>query len=148
YTHAASWMVYALGLMGRGDDAYQMFDMINPLSHALTKEAADLYRVEPYVVAADVYGAGAKSGRGGWTWYTGSGGWLYRAAVEGILGIAMQDGTHLRVTPALPKGWPGYSARLRHGGRDHAIEVTRRADAWQVTVNGAGPDADGRFALN
>ena len=73
--------------MGRGDDAWRCFEMLNPVNHALDAAAAEHYRVEPYVVAADIYSEGDKGGRGGWTWYTGSAGWLYRAAVEGILGI-------------------------------------------------------------
>ncbi|MFZ1468481.1 MAG: glucoamylase family protein [Paracoccaceae bacterium] len=149
YTHAATWVVYALALSGRGDDAHAMFDMLNPISHALTPEDTDHYRVEPYVVAADVYGAEDKTGRGGWTWYTGSAGWLYRSAVEGLLGIALEGGTHLRITPALPRDWPGYSARLRHAGRNYDIAVSRNGDGWQITLNGAAASgADGRFLLD
>jgi cyclic beta-1,2-glucan synthetase len=140
-------MVFALGRMGRGDDAAAMLDLINPISHATTRAAADHYRVEPYVVAADVYGAGDKTGRGGWTWYTGSAGWLYRAAVEGILGITIEGGTHLRIAPALPSGWPGYRARLRHRGELHEIDVSRTGDTLRVTVDGHGPDAEGCHAL-
>ncbi|MBC7477795.1 MAG: protein ndvB, partial [Pseudorhodobacter sp.] len=148
YTHAAAWMVYALGRMGRGDDAVRMLNLINPINHALTREAADLYRVEPYVVAADVYGAGDKAGRGGWTWYTGSAGWVYRAIVESILGITVEGGTHLKLDPALPHDWPGYSATLRHNDRTYQIAVTRDDGALRMTVNGTVPDQDGRFALD
>jgi cyclic beta-1,2-glucan synthetase len=140
-------MVYALAQIGRGDDAHGLFDLINPISHALTPAAADRYCVEPYVVAADVYGHGDKAGRGGWTWYTGSAGWLYRAAVEGILGIVPDGGTHLRITPALPSGWPGYSATLRLHGQVHGISVTRQKDGLLVLLDGRAADADGRFSL-
>ena len=134
YTHAATWMVYALALMGRTADAHRLFDLINPVSHALTREAADRYRVEPYVVAADIYSEADRRGRGGWTWYTGSAGWLYRAAVEGILGIAMKDGS-LTVTPRLPPGWPGYSARVRlPDGRRHRVTVRRQGDEVVVDI--------------
>jgi len=148
YTHAAAWMVYALGRMGRGDDAVRMLNLINPINHALTREAADLYRVEPYVVAADVYGAGDKAGRGGWTWYTGSAGWVYRAIVESILGITVEGGTHLKLAPALPQDWPGYSATLRHNDRTYQIAVTREYGVLRLTVNGNAPDQQGRFPLD
>lgn len=143
YTHAAAWMVYALGRMGRGGDAHRLFDLLNPISHAETPADADRYRVEPYVVAADVYGEGDKAGRGGWTWYTGSAGWLYRAAVEGILGIVPEGGDRLRIEPALPPGWPGFTATVTVAGRQRRIEVTRDG----ATLDGAGPGPDGSFAL-
>lgn len=148
YTHAAAWMVYALAQTGRGNDAYRLFDLINPISHALTRADADRYRVEPYVVAADVYGDGDKTGRGGWTWYTGSSGWLYRAAVEGILGILPDGGTHLRITPALPSDWPGYDAVLRLNGRVHRINVTRDGARPKILLDGRMAGPDGRFALH
>jgi cyclic beta-1,2-glucan synthetase len=122
--------------------------MLNPVNHALTREDAELYRVEPYVVAADIYGAADRTGRGGWTWYTGSAGWLYRAAVEAILGIT-KEGHKLRVTPALPSAWPGFTAVLHQAGKSFEISVTRREDGTvETTVNGAAPAADGgTFAI-
>ncbi|GHC75015.1 GH36-type glycosyl hydrolase domain-containing protein [Limoniibacter endophyticus] len=111
YTHAATWFVIALAQMGRFDAAWKAFETLNPVNHALSQKAADHYRVEPYVVAADVYGVGEKSGRGGWTWYTGSAGWLYRAAVEGILGIE-REGSILHVNPRIPSAWSGFSAQI------------------------------------
>lgn len=143
YTHAASWMVYALGRMGRGADAHRLFDLLNPISHAENRAEADRYRVEPYVVAADVYSEGTKAGRGGWTWYTGSAGWLYRAAVEGILGIVPEGGDRLRIEPALPPHWPGFSATITVAGRKRQIEVKQHG----VTLDGEGPGEDGTFAL-
>ncbi|PYE80840.1 GH36-type glycosyl hydrolase domain-containing protein [Pseudoroseicyclus aestuarii] len=148
YTHAAIWLIYALARMGRGSDAYRMFSMLNPIHHSDSREAAETYRVEPYVIAADVYGAPDKLGRGGWTWYTGSAGWMYRAAVEGILGIALEDGTHLRITPALPDHWPSYTAQLRLNGASHRIEASRRGDTVTVKLDGRGPDTEGRFVLS
>jgi cyclic beta-1,2-glucan synthetase len=124
YTHAAIWVAYAFARMGRADDAYQVFSMLNPVNHALSKEDADTYRVEPYVVAADIYGAGDRTGRGGWTWYTGSAGWLYRTAVEAILGIR-REGDRLRIDPSLPSAWPGFRARLVQDGTAYDIEVSR-----------------------
>src|SRR5690606_37833172 len=116
YTHAATWVVYALAMLGRGDEAKTCFDMLNPINHALTRDAAERYRVEPYAVAADIYSSGGKAGRGGWTWYTGSAGWLYRSAVEAILGIRRR-GDRLYITPPLPTDWPGYAATLRQEGK-------------------------------
>ncbi len=137
YTHAATWVVYALAQMGRGDDAYKCFSLLNPVNHATDRESADQYRVEPYVVAADVYGEGNKTGRGGWTWYTGSAGWLWRSAVEAILGMQLKDG-RLSITPALPAEWEGFSANLRKNGKAFAIVVNQTAKGEYVTtVNGA-----------
>ena len=136
YTHAATWVVCALAALGRGDDAYECFSMLNPLAHARDRQAAELYRVEPYVVAADIYGRAPYAGRGGWTWYTGSAGWLYRAAVEGILGIRISQG-HLIVRPVLPSGWNGFRSTLRHAGTDYAIDVTRAENGdLEISVNG------------
>ncbi len=131
YTHAATWTAYALAMLGRGDDAKACFDMLNPINHALTREAAEHYCVEPYVVAADVYGWEDKIGRGGWTWYTGSGGWLYRTAVEAILGIRKR-GDRLYITPTLPTNWPGYEATLTLDGKTFRIDVSGSS----VNVNG------------
>lgn len=122
YTHASAWVVYALAMIGRGDDAKACFDMLNPVNHALSREAAQTYRVEPYVAAADIYAGAANIGRGGWTWYTGSAGWLYRAGVEAILGIRKR-GDKLFVTPSLPGDWDGYTATLRIEGRSYRIVV-------------------------
>ncbi|WP_108483503.1 GH36-type glycosyl hydrolase domain-containing protein [Oceaniglobus ichthyenteri] len=142
YTHAATWTVYALAMLGRGDDAKRCFDMLNPINHALTREAADLYRVEPYVAAADVYGADDKAGRGGWTWYTGSGGWLYRAGVEAILGIRRR-GDRLFVAPALPSDWPGFKARLTLEGKTFDIVGT----GSEIKINGTVIDPKAGIAL-
>ncbi|HUH49126.1 MAG TPA: protein ndvB, partial [Mycoplana sp.] len=132
YTHAATWVVMALAAQGRADDAWNCLVMLNPVNHSSSREAADLYRVEPYVVAADVYGEGDLKGRGGWSWYTGSAGWLYRVAVEGILGIRKRAG-RLVVTPVLPSDWPGFSAVVRCDGTEHRIRVERTADGKVVT---------------
>lgn len=142
YTHAATWVVYALAKMGRTEDAWRAFSMLNPVNHALTKDDADRYRVEPYVVAADVYGEGDKVGRGGWTWYTGSAGWLYRTAVEAILGIEVRGGD-LHIRPAIPAHWDGYTARIDVAGKRHEIEVTRSQDG-KLTVSVDGKQKSSR----
>lgn len=135
YTHAATWVVLALAKSGRSDDAWKCFSMLNPVNHARDQASAELYRTEPYVVAADVYGANSYSGRGGWTWYTGSAGWLYRAAVEGILGICLKDGK-LSVSPSLPSGWESYSAQIELHGEIHKIEVTKLQETYRVMIDG------------
>ncbi|PWW04074.1 cyclic beta-1,2-glucan synthase [Hoeflea marina] len=148
YTHAATWVVMALARLGRGNDAHACFDLINPITHSLTREEAETYRTEPYVVAADIYGEGDRAGRGGWTWYTGSAGWLYRAAVEGILGISVRDGEILTVRPAVPDEWPGFSARITLLGRPRDLKVVRSpAGGYAVTLDGVASQ-DGVFDLS
>jgi cyclic beta-1,2-glucan synthetase len=144
YTHAATWFVIALAELGRADDAWHAFRKLNPVEHSLDEAAAERYRVEPYVVAADIYGSDDKGGRGGWTWYTGSAGWLYRAAVEGILGIRREAG-RLIVAPALPAEWEGFSAVLRPGKAVYRIRVIR-GDTATVEVHGE-KSAGNSFAI-
>ncbi|BCH23976.1 GH36-type glycosyl hydrolase domain-containing protein [Mesorhizobium sp. L-8-3] len=134
YTHAATWLVLALAQSGHSDDAYRLFQMLNPVNHALDEVEAERYRVEPYVVAADIYAGDGKAGRGGWTWYTGSAGWLYRAAVEGILGIR-REGDRLHVEPSLPSGWDGFSATLKLGASICRIQVSREAGKSSPAVS-------------
>ena len=101
YTHAATWVALATALQGRGDRATELWNLINPIYHATTAEEVQRYKVEPYVVCADVYGAAPHTGRGGWTWYTGAASWLYRVAIESILGFQLRGDT-LRVEPCIP----------------------------------------------
>ncbi|WP_378943240.1 GH36-type glycosyl hydrolase domain-containing protein [Mesorhizobium sp. ANAO-SY3R2] len=147
YTHAATWFVIALAEMGQVDEAYRCLSMLNPVNHALDEKAAEIYRVEPYVVAADVYADPSKAGRGGWTWYTGSAGWLYRAAVETILGISRR-GDRIVVSPAIPSHWEGYSATLRLGGAIYRLRVVRdkSAKAAKAEVDGV-KSKDASFAM-
>ncbi|MBB1498512.1 GH36-type glycosyl hydrolase domain-containing protein [Paracoccus sp. MC1862] len=135
YTHAAAWMVYALARSGDGDRAHHLLSALNPINHALDARSAEIYRVEPYVVAADVYAARDKMGRGGWTWYTGSAGWLYRAAVEGLLGIRRRP-EGIEIDPSLPDGWPGFSATISIEGMSHEMAVTRQDGGLRVTLDG------------
>jgi cellobiose phosphorylase len=126
YTHAAVWVAMAYAMMGDGDEALGLMDLINPLNHALTPEAADVYRVEPYVIAADVYAAKPHVGRGGWTWYTGSASWFYTCAVRTVLGIrtvADRGTRYLVVDPCIPKTWTSYSAEVRFGATSYQIRV-------------------------
>ena len=123
YSHAAMWAVLAHARMGNGDRAAAMFAMLNPINHALTPAAAERYKVEPYVIAADVYSTPPHEGRGGWTWYTGSAGWMYRAGIEGILGLS-RNGNRLTLNPCIPAGWPGLSATVKHAATTLEITVT------------------------
>jgi cyclic beta-1,2-glucan synthetase len=123
YTHAAIWSVIAYALLGEGERAVEMLSMLNPINHALTPAQASVYRVEPYVVAADIYSVAPNVGRGGWTWYTGSAAWMYRAGVESILGCRIQ-GTTLQINPCIPKSWPGFEVSLRYRSARYEIAVS------------------------
>ncbi len=139
YSHAAMWAVLARAKLRDGDGAARLFAMLNPINHALTVEDAGRYKVEPYVVAADVYSVAPHEGRGGWTWYTGSAAWMYRAAVEGILGIR-REGDHLRITPCLPAYWPGFSARVCVAGTAVDIRVTQGGLAPEGSMHAESND--------
>jgi cyclic beta-1,2-glucan synthetase len=122
YTHAAIWTVIALARLGMGDEAMELFHMLNPINHMRTAEGAERYRAEPYVVAADVYAHPMHIGRGGWTWYTGSAGWMYRAAVRSLLGLR-RHGTTLSVNPCIPAMWPQYSVEWTVGRTQYRFTV-------------------------
>jgi cyclic beta-1,2-glucan synthetase len=122
YTHAAMWTTLAFALLGDGDRAGELFSLLNPINHASTTAGIHRYKVEPYVVCADVYSAPSHVGRGGWTWYSGSAGWMYRTAVEGILGIKV-CGTRLVVDPCIPRAWPGFEFTYKHGTSRYRITV-------------------------
>ncbi len=126
YTHAAAWVVLATALQGNGDRAVELWNLINPINHASTMQDAQHYLVEPYVVSADVYGAPPHTGRGGWTWYTGSAAWLYRVALEAILGFRRQ-GEVLLIEPCIPKYWPECELNYRHGSATYRIHVDNKA---------------------
>jgi cyclic beta-1,2-glucan synthetase len=114
YTHAAVWCAIAYALLGDGESAGELLRMLNPINHASSRTGAHAYKVEPYVVAADIYSVPPHARRGGWTWYTGAAGWLHRAAVECVLGIHKAS-TSLVIEPCIPPDWPGFQVRLRHG---------------------------------
>ena len=122
YTHAACWVAYAYARGGFGSKAVEILGLLNPVNHARTLEEAQEYKVEPYVVAADVYNLEGQVGRGGWTWYTGSCGWMYRVWVEEVLGFK-KHGEKLLIDPAIPNHWPGFSLKYRHGAAVYEIEV-------------------------
>jgi cyclic beta-1,2-glucan synthetase len=150
YTHAALWAVLATALQGDGDRAFELYQMINPLTHARTPEEVETYKVEPYVVAADVYTAEGQLGRGGWTWYTGSASWMYRVGLEAILGFTKR-GDRLFIRSRAPISWPEYTIEYRYGKSVYQI-VVRNQDrvggegAVEVTVDG-NLSADGGIQL-
>src|SRR6185295_7499635 len=111
YTHAAAWSVIAFAALGDGERAAELFALLNPINHARTRADVERYKVEPYVIAADVYAEPPHVGRGGWTWYTGSAGWMYRAGLESILGIRVR-GARLEIDPCIPGAWSGFSVAL------------------------------------
>jgi cyclic beta-1,2-glucan synthetase len=146
YTHAALWAVLATALQGRGDRAFELFQMLNPFTHARTPAEVATYKVEPYVVAADVYTADGQLGRGGWTWYTGSASWMYRVGLEGILGLKKR-GDMLFVEPRAPAAWREYIIEYRHGRSLYVIVVHKESaaprGAGRVTIDGRGSDGRG-----
>ncbi|MGD9765542.1 MAG: glycosyl transferase [Candidatus Binatia bacterium] len=143
YTHGAMWVVQAEAQLGRRDRAAAYLEMLSPVSHAGSRARAALYEVEPYVVAADIYGVEPHRGRGGWTWYTGSAGWMYRIALESVLGIRIERGAELVIHPRVPDEWPGFAVELtlHDGSARYQIEVENpRGSASQVvsiSVDGA-----------
>ncbi len=122
YTHAAIWATMAFAQLGDSERAWELLRMINPVNHGDSAEAVATYKVEPYVVAADVYAVAPHVGRGGWTWYTGSAGWMYRLIVESLLGVR-REGDRLHLSPCLPADWPGFTLRYRYRDTVYRIHV-------------------------
>jgi cyclic beta-1,2-glucan synthetase len=142
YTHAALWVVRAFAELGRRDLAARLLTMLSPVAHAKAAEPARRYKAEPYVVAADVYGVAPHVGRGGWTWYTGSSGWMYRVALESVLGVTLERGRVLVVRPCIPDEWPGYTLTWRPPGREGMLVeiVVRNPHACSAAVVSATLD--------
>jgi len=139
YTHGAIWTAMAFALMGENDHAWELFSLLNPIHHGATPEQIAVYKVEPYVVAADVYAVAPHTGRGGWTWYTGSAGWMYRLLIETLLGVNL-EGDQLRLTPRMPKSWSSYKIHYRFRQTVYHITITRldadTEDANQLLLDG------------
>lgn len=144
YTHAAIWAGMAFAARGDRRRAWELMNLLNPIRHGESPEGVAVYRVEPYVVAADVYAVPPHTGRGGWTWYTGSAGWMYQWIIDSLLGIH-REGDRLRFAPCLPSEWPGCRITYRHGQTVYEIAVTQTtADRSQVlaSLDGATPVED------
>jgi cellobiose phosphorylase len=142
YTHAAIWAAMAFAELGDGARAWEVFDMINPVNHGLDAESVATYKVEPYVVAADVYAVAPHSGRGGWTWYTGSAGWMYRLVVESLLGLRVEH-DRLRIVPVLRPDWSSYRLSYRYRNTTYQISVLSGEDEeGSVTLDGVAQDGD------
>ncbi|MCT4715459.1 cyclic beta 1-2 glucan synthetase [Enterobacteriaceae bacterium H18W14] len=135
YTHGAIWAVMAFARSGNTERAWQLWSMINPVNHGLTAEAVERYKVEPYVMTADVYSVAPHTGRGGWSWYTGSAGWAYRLIVESLLGIE-RHGEAISVRPLLPPDWTSLSMNYQHQSSYYHITVTQGEGDYRVTLDG------------
>ena len=149
YSHAAMWVILALTKLRDGNKAAALFSLLNPVNHARTPMEVERYKVEPYVVAADVYSVAPHAGRGGWTWYTGSAGWMYRAGIEGILGIR-REGNFLVIDPCIPDRWPGFEATVSmHSTRyEIRVESADERDVMRAVLDGAGVECgDGRVRV-
>jgi cyclic beta-1,2-glucan synthetase len=145
YTHAALWTVIAFAMLGDGDRAGELFALLNPINHSSTRAGLHKYKVEPYVAPGDVYAVPPHTGRGGWTWYTGSAGWMYRAAVENILGFKL-SGDRLRIDPCIPRGWREFEITYRRGKTTYRIKVENphslNRGVASVEVNGQTQTSD------
>ncbi|HEX3848510.1 MAG TPA: protein ndvB, partial [Steroidobacteraceae bacterium] len=151
YTHAATWAVIAQAMLGNGARSAELFSFLNPINHTSSRADVQRYKVEPYVAVADVYSVPPHVGRGGWTWYTGSAGWMYRAGMEWMLGLRVRAGK-LLLTPCIPPHWPRVEIRLRHGSaRYHiAIENPDRVSRGVARIDLDGTQivgGDGRIEL-
>ena len=138
YTHAAVWAAMAFAALGDRRRAWELLAMINPVNHARSPEGIATYKVEPYVVAADVYAVSPHIGRGGWTWYTGSAGWMYRLIVESLLGLRLEV-DKLYITPCLPADWKEFTLHYRYRETVYHITVLQTCDGKgeaSVTVDG------------
>jgi cyclic beta-1,2-glucan synthetase len=139
YTHAAVWSVIALAMLGEGDRAFGLFSILNPINHSSRRADIHRYKVEPYVMSADVYANPQHVGRGGWTWYTGSAGWMYRSGLEWILGLRLR-GASLLIDPCIPKSWGGVDIVFRYHSTSYEIAVQNPRGAnrgvSRLTLNG------------
>ncbi len=133
YTHAAVWAAMAFSKLGDSRSAWKILRMIDPINHASTPEEVARYKVEPYVIAADVYAMSPHTGRGGWTWYTGSAGWMYRLIVESLLGLRLET-DKLYIEPCIPADWVSYKIHYRFRDTLYRITVTQLFEAGNKTV--------------
>lgn len=141
YTHAALWVIRAFAELGRRELASELLAWMNPIHRTSTSEEIAVYQLEPYVVAADIYGVPPHVGRGGWSWYTGSAAWMYRVTLETVLGLTVQDGTVVRLQPRIPDAWPGFTMRFAVPGTGTRLDVeVRNPSGNAARVIGAALD--------
>ena len=149
YTHGAIWVIIAEAMIGFGDKAAELYRMINPIEHARTKEASKKYKVEPYVIAADVYGSSNLAGQGGWTWYTGSSSWYYKAGIEYLLGLKVEKG-YIRIEPCIPKEWKEYQMQYKWKESIYHIKIKnpegKNTGVSKVILN--GKEVENRIKLD
>jgi cellobiose phosphorylase len=147
YTHAAIWVALAAARLGQGELAATLLSWLNPINHSASEQDMAVYKVEPYVMAADVYSVAPHIGRGGWTWYTGSSAWMYRVTVEALLGLHM-DSAALTLDPCIPADWPSYRITYRYFSASYEIQVDNphgvNHGVRSVTLDGE-PVPDGRI---
>jgi cellobiose phosphorylase len=150
YTHAAIWATTAFAMLGDKQRAWELFAMLNPINRGSRPEAMERYKVEPYVMSADIYGATPHTGRGGWTWYTGAAGWMYRLSVETLLGLQLEEG-HLRIAPCVPDDWESYKIHYRYRDTSYHIEIKcggeKSNHATRVTMDGTVVNETGLIPL-
>ena len=147
YTHGVIWSIFAHTLLGQHDRAERLFSMINPINHSLNEADARTYRVEPYVIAADVYAAKQHMGRGGWTWYTGSASWMYRAGLEAILGVERKVNS-LHVKPTLPQTWNDAQISVKFGGSIYRLKYIRSDVADDIVQPNVKRVSDGEYVVD
>ncbi|GAA0181782.1 glucoamylase family protein [Clostridium sediminicola] len=135
YTHAATWVVMALTKLRDGDKAWKIYNMINPINHTRSYYECERYKVEPYVMAADVYEREPHTGRGGWTWYTGAAGWMYRVGIDGILGLKLQGDKGFIVDPVVPEDWEGFQITYKHKGATYIIDA-KKGQQSKISIDG------------
>ncbi len=141
YTHAALWTLIAFAMLGDGERAGELFSLLNPVNHSSTRAGLHKYKVEPYVAVGDVYAVPPHTGRGGWTWYTGSAGWMYRAGLESILGFKLQ-GARLKIDPCVPRWWREFEITYRRNRTTYRIKVENPA---AISRGIASVDLDGEM---
>ncbi|MBR3133785.1 MAG: hypothetical protein IKG42_07040 [Clostridia bacterium] len=139
YTHAAIWAIIAFTKLGFGDKAVDLFEMISPIGHSKTPEKSDVYKIEPYVISADIYSNPDMLGRGGWSWYTGSSSWYYKAGIENILGLQVNNGK-LRINPCIKSDWKEYEIKYKYKSSLYEIKIYNpngnNTGVKEVKING------------
>ncbi len=136
YTHGAVWAAMAFAKLGDKQRAWELFNILNPINHGRTLDEINRYKIEPYVTAGDVYSVTPHIGRGGWSWYTGSAGWLYRLVIEVLIGMQLENGNTLRLAPILPDSWNGFNLEYTYGSTVYKIDVKRVSGNSSVLLDG------------